>query len=118
MDRKPCFLTKKGPARAFPLAQLPLDTPPSLPSDLEVAVCSPDFFSFLFPEAPALLLPCGWALGLAGPSTASPPDPLLSSPLLSSPPGAVYSICSVPPPHPLSPLSDSPPGSQHLCVEI
>ena len=81
MDRKPGFLTKKGPTRAFPLAQLPLVAPPSLPSDLQVAVCSPDFFSFLFPEAPApaLLLPCGWALGLAGPSTASPPDPLLSS---------------------------------------
>lgn len=115
MDRKPCFLTKKGPARAFPLAQLPLNTPPSLPSDLEVAVCSPDFFSFLFPEAPALLLPCGWALGLAGPSTASPPDPLLSSPLRQE---LFIPFAPSPPPHPLSPLSDSPPGSQHLCVEI
>ena len=104
MDRKPCFLTKKGPAWAFPLAQLPLVAPPSLPSDLQVAVCPPDFFSFLFPEAPApaLPLPCGWALGLAGPSTASPPDPLLSSP-----PGAVYSICSFPHPTPF-PLSLTP----------
>lgn len=104
MDGKPCFLTKKGPARAFPLAQLPLDTPPSLPSDLEVAVCSPDFFSFLFPEAPALLLPCGWALGLAGPSTASPPDPLLSSPLRQE-----LFIPFAPSPHPTPfPLSLTP----------
>ena len=91
------FPDKKRAHSCVSAGQLPLDAPPSLLSNLQVAVCSPDFFSFFFPAAPApaLLLLCGWALGLAGRSTASPPDPLLSSLL-----GAVYSICSFPPPHP------------------
>lgn len=111
MDRKSRFLERKGLARVFPLAPLPLDAPSSLLSDLQVAVCSPDFLLFLKAPAPALLRPSGWALGRAGSQTQLL-FPIRSSPLCQEP---FISFAAAPA---LSPLSDSLPGLQHLCVEI
>ena len=95
MDGKSSFLERKGLARVFPLAPLPLDAPSSLLSDLQVAVCSPDFFSSWRRQ---LQLCSGRVDGLWDlqvPNTAS-----LSDPLLSSLPGAVYLICCCPLPFP------------------